>query len=84
MINKDILEEKLNEIKLKKLNLEDLTYYLDHILSFDIYSMLNGFNAEEKARHLLNIWEPYKNDDLSYLIPFLKENNIVRKKKILY
>ncbi len=73
------LSEWVSETKSLKLNLNELVTYIDQTKTCPhyIWQKLHGDLSDEKAQCLLNIWGLYKDDDLSYLIPFLKENNIV-------
>lgn len=67
--------------KTQSLNLElaDLIHYIAQTSTCPhyIWEKLDGNLSYDKADRLFNSWKTKKPEDLSYLIPFLKENNIV-------
>lgn len=76
------LEEWLEYTKKQNLTLEGLIANIEHSKTCSPlnYTKLNGNMSDEKGKILFNLWEKEKNEryeNLSYLIPFLKENNIV-------
>lgn len=80
--NNQTLEEWLEYTKKQNLTLEELIANIAHpkTCSHLNYTKLNGNMSDEKGKILFNLWEKEKSEgyeNLSYLIPFLKENNIV-------
>jgi len=69
----------LNKTHSLNLKLDDLVTYIAHTSTCSpyIWEKLDGGLSFDKAENLFNSWKTKKFDDLSYLIPFLKENNIV-------
>lgn len=73
------MSEWIRETRLLKFNFDKLANYISEAKTCPhyIWQQLEGNMSDDKAKILLSIWGPYKDDDLFYLIPFLKENNIV-------
>lgn len=80
MENKDTyLDLWLDKTHSLNLKLDDLINYIAQTSTCPhyIWKKLDGNLSYDKAENLLALWENEKLEDLSYLIPFLKENNIV-------